>query len=58
LKEKSVTAMKTAGKIRVHGAVSIVDAPSEISTPQEVKGSRMPRPRKDRKLSARITLEW
>src|SRR5262249_42593814 len=55
LKQNSVSAMKGAGKTSAQGAVSICCAPSEISTPQEVKGSRMPSPKNDRKVSARIT---
>ena len=47
--------MNKAGKISSQGAVSIWLAPSEISTPQLVSGSCMPRPRNDRKLSVRIT---
>ena len=44
-----------AGKINIQGADSIILAPSEINTPQLVSGSWMPSPRKDRKLSIRIT---
>src|SRR6185437_8471804 len=55
LKQNKVTAMNSAGKISIHGAVSSWFAPSEISTPHDVSGSRMPRPRNDRKLSDRIT---
>ena len=47
--------MTAAGKISSQGASSMSCAPSAISAPSEASGACTPRPRKDRKLSARIT---
>src|SRR4051812_15019738 len=55
LKQNKVTAMNRAGNSNIQGAVSIWSAPSEIKTPQLVSGSWIPSPRKERKLSVRIT---
>ena len=54
-RQNSVTIIVTAGPISVHGAGSMSCAPAEIRRPSEVSGSCTPSPRKDRKLSARIT---
>ena len=56
IQRKQRRTKKMAGKISSHGALCMFLAPSEISVPQLVSGAWTPRPRKDRKLSSRITL--
>ena len=55
LKLISVTTITADGKISSHGASSMSDAPLAIRVPSEAMGGWTPRPRKLRKLSARIT---
>jgi hypothetical protein len=55
LKQNSVTAMNRPGRSASRARFHLVGAVGDQHAPAEVSGSWMPRPRKDRKLSARIT---